>query len=217
MYTTINKNIDKLLKLIDPVKDIGNYIWLLENIRNTDVTVDKGFQTIYQDYWGLTNAGLSSAFIAAYFKHLQFLKMNPRIIDVKTVATTLYGIPTHIDGSKSLQFSFASKMVHMLCPNLPIYDHMLEMFFFLPEKRSGKDFESKLANLHSSYLFMVDEYRRIIEKGLLRTAIESFRSYFKSKDSCSTISDEKIIDTLLWNFVVHHTRGSIRERFLMYS
>ena len=154
MYTTINKNIDKLLKLIDPVKDIGNYIWLLENIRNTDVTVDKGFQIIYQDYWGLTNAGLSSAFIAAYFKHLQFLKMNPRIIDVKTVATTLYGIPTHIDGSKSLQFSFASKMVHMLCPNLPIYDHMLEMFSFFRRSALERILNQSLQiSIHRIYLW----------------------------------------------------------------
>lgn len=164
--------------------------------------------------WGTLG---SQTFLKEYFDQLQFLKIHPGILDPNKVALTLYDTPPTIDEKISIRFSFASKLVHMLRPSSPIHSIIIEMFFFLPEKWSGKDFESKLLNLEMGYNFLVEEYARIIKKGLLKKAIQSFKTYFQSILSCSRINDEKIIDTLLCKCVLHHTRGTIKERFLVFS
>jgi hypothetical protein len=57
----------------------------------------------------------------------------------------------------------------MIDPRLPVYDSMVETFYFLPRSYSETP-ERKLADLMRSYRFLVDEYERILQEGLLRPA-----------------------------------------------
>jgi len=214
MYTIINQNVGALLKLINPQADINPYVWLLGELPNRNVAQDQEFQRIYRLYWQLNPARLSKEYLAAYFGHLEQLKGHPEHITVEAVARHLLPIPTHGNGRQSLQFSFASKLVHMLNPEQPVYDSMVESFFFLPSGGANETTEQKIARLLASYEFLHTEYGRVLEQGLLAQANTQFRARFSVN---AAYTDRKIIDTLIWKFVGFLKRGAVRKGIVVYG
>jgi hypothetical protein len=64
-------------------------------------------------------ARLSSSFYTAYFDTLEAAPtQKPTLL---TVVHRLYDASTNNSGTKSLQFSFATKLLHMTNPKLPLY------------------------------------------------------------------------------------------------
>jgi hypothetical protein len=212
MYELINGNIDTLLCSINRKKDIEPYIWLLETLPGVDVTNHPKYQQVYRDYWKLNPARLDDKFVAAYFSLLQELK-NHTEISVEVVSRNLLKTPSHT-GRYSLQFSFASKLVHMLKPDHPVYDKMVDDFFFFPTGTAKEAREAKLARLLTSYRFLFQEYERILEQELLSDAIIKFRKYFHV---CNGYTNQKIIDTLIWKFVSLLRSGAIINSVIVYT
>ena len=213
MYAVINEHIEALLGVINPAQDVQPYVWLLQVLPNTDVAGDREFQRVYRRYWQLNPARLSDQFYAAYFGHLQQLKGQTNA-SVEAVARYLLAIPTHGDGRQSLQFSFSTKLVHMLRPDQPVYDNMVASFFFLPLGNANENAAAKLTKLLASYQFLVNEYTRILHHGLLAHAIARFREHFQVG---SDYSDRKIIDTLIWKFVGFLRSGAVRDGVVVYG
>lgn len=213
MYGLINSNIDTLLCSINRKKDIEPYIWLLETLPEIDVTNHPKFQQVYRDYWKLNPARLDDKFVAAYFSLLQELK-NQTDINVEAVSRHLLNTPSHTNGRHSLQFSFASKLVHMLKPDHPVYDKMVDDFFFFPSGAAKEVREVKLTRLLSSYSFLSQEYKRILEQDLLVGAIITFRQHFQVGEN---YTDQKIIDTLIWKFVSFLRSGAIINSVIVYT
>ena len=213
MYSTINQNVEALLASINRQSDIERYVWLLRELPNRNVEIDSEFQRAYRHYWQMNPARLSENYLASYFGYLEYLKSQHDVFDVESVARYLLTIPTHGDGRQSLQFSFASKFVHMLNPDQPVYDSMVEHFFFLPTAKPNELTEQKIARLMTSYRFLQAEYGRVLEQKLLAYAIERFRAYFELD---TTYTDRKIIDTLLWKFVGFLKSGAIRSGIVVY-
>jgi len=146
---------------------------------------------------GIEWSGLGQNFRAEYFLLLEREKASPARAGVEQVARKLYEIPVNSKGRKVLQFSFASKLVHMVNPELPVYDRMVEAFYYLPRSYAGKP-EKKLENLLASYRFLVKEYDRILREGLLADVLHWFRRHFSLPPP---YWDHKVIDTLIWKFV----------------
>ena len=95
------------------------------------------------------------------------LKDNVQV-SVEWVARQLYAIPmTNKKGEPTLQFSFSTKLVHMLRPCEPVYDRNIRAFFFLPQASAHKSLDKKLARLMPAYEFLRREYDRVIRKNLL--------------------------------------------------
>ena len=214
MYALINHNVEILLDAINPQDDIQPYVWLLERLPNTNVGNDADFQRVYRRYWQLNPARLSEGYLAAYFGHLEQLKPQPENVTVEAVARHFLPIPTHRNGRQSLQFSFASKLVHMLRPEQPVYDSMVESFFFLPSGGVNETTEQKLARRQVSYTFLYHEYGRVLKHGLLGHAITGFRERFQVNEG---YTDRKIIDTLVWKFVGFLKSGAIRNGVVVYG
>jgi hypothetical protein len=149
---------------------------------------------------------LGQAFRSAYFTLLEKEKRSTASPAVDKVARALYEIPVAKE-RKALQFSFASKLAHMVNPRLPIYDRAVEAFYFLPRSYSGTP-EERLQNLMLSYRFLIDEYERVLRDGLLDPALQAFRRHFGVS---ADYSDEKVIDTLIWKFVPLLENGAIRD------
>ena len=214
MYALINHHVEQLLNAINPRNDIQPYVWLLERLPNTNVGNDIEFQRVYRRYWQLNSARLSQEYLATYFGHLELLKSQPEHVNVATIARHMYPLPTHGNGRQSVQFSFSSKLVHMLRPEQPVYDSMVESFFFLPTGSTNETTEQKLSRLQISYEFLYQEYGRVLEHGLLRDSINSFREHFQVNEG---YTDRKIIDTLLWKFVGFLKSGAIRGGVVIYG
>lgn len=191
MYSLIREHSDYIIRDIGK-KHVDEYDWLMSNLRLLDVSRDSLFKEKYKQFWAMNAARLSDDFVSAYFEYLEKNKDN-RTIGIRKVCDYLwYELPTE----KSLQFSFTTKLVHMINPNMPIYDGMIKDFYFLPDI-SYKDYEKRIINLLTLYSFLKDEQRRIIEQGLLHEPMKKFREHYKPQH----FTDVKVIDSLIWGFV----------------
>jgi hypothetical protein len=212
MYTLINQNITQLLATVEQ-GDIDEYLWMIQELQNRDVTHDQEFHTRYCSYWALNGAGLGQGFRNEYFSILEQAKRSPENASVDGITRKLYEIPTNSLEKKALQFSFASKLVHMVRTELPVYDRMVETFYYLPRSYAGTA-EKKLENLLLSFGFLVKEYDRILRQGLLDQALHSFRRRFSLPPQ---YSDQKSIDTLIWKFVPFLEKGALRDGSVIYG
>lgn len=194
MYRIITQNIDRILDNIDEELDIRIYLSLLNRVHNIDVTQDKDFQNNYCRYWRLYGAGLSQEFRSAYFQLMEKYKdKNP--LDIKEITRTLYDIPSNKKGKKTLQFSFASKLIHTLEPHRPIYDNMVATFYRFSVPNHTKSYGLRILCYLNFYDSLIKEYESVLTNGLLSQSIESFKHKFSISDA---YTNEKVIDTLIW-------------------
>jgi hypothetical protein len=182
----------------------------MDTFRRTDTTRDEQFQHTYRSYWQMGAARLGDEFCRAYFGHLEELKAFERA-DVGRIAVRLYNVPSNSKGERKLHFSFSTKMVHMLQPDTPVYDSLVAQFYFLSE--DGTTFDEKLKTRLGSYQFLVAEYRRVLNEGLLAPSITAFRERFTSADG---FTDTKIIDTLIWRFAAMLSGGALKRGAVKY-
>jgi hypothetical protein len=211
MYQLINQHVDPLLTSLAANNHVRDYCWLLDRLHQANVAVDAEYQRRYKAFWAMNVARLSREFIAAYFAFLEAHKRDNPPPSVNDTAAYLHGFPTGANGRQTLQFSFASKLVHMITPTLPVYDRRVEHFYFLPDGNgTGLD---RLPLLVRSYDFLLVEYRRIIDSRLLVRAFDAFRRRFPEP----RLTSEKIIDSLIWSVVGWLQHGAVRDRTAVYA
>lgn len=214
MYQLINDHIDAILDAIQPETAIDPYNELMEALQVVDVSNDSQFRSTYSQYWGLNAARLSDHFQDVYFRSLEALKAGTNNAEVAAVATELLKTPTGNKGKQSLQFSFSSKLVHMIHPQMPVYDSTVERFFFLPGTETLSKPHRKLDRLLKSYNFLILEYQRILDNEILSQSITRFRNKYQNTE---TWTDVRIIDTLIWQFVSFMRNGDANSREILYS
>lgn len=191
MYSLINQHSKEVVESV-PVDFVVVYEWLLQNTNSQQIE-SPAYQQKYRNFWAMNGALLSSTFYSAYFRTLgEAMHQMPTL---RSVVQTLYFEPTHRDGRKSIQFSFATKLLHMADRRSPIYDARVADFYFFQPR--AKTFESRVSELLEFHEFLTEEYARVLRDGLLANSIQEFRSLHSA--TCWT--DEKIIDSLVWAFV----------------
>lgn len=210
MYSLLNQNVKELLAFIDFNKDIEPYLLLRQAIERVDVSIDESFKRLYSDFWRMSGVFVGEEFRCAYFDYMQACKFSGTP-EVEAAAEHLFRIPTRDDGSHSLQFSFATKLVHMLNPEKPIYDSFIADIYFMPSPSAGIN---GLRELVLSYRFLVAEYARVATVGILKPAIQALRGRF-SLDA--TFTETKAIDTLLWGFGKFLRSGAVRSGVVVYA
>ena len=211
MYSALNHHIGPLLTSIANAGGLDQYKYLIDAFRRTDTTKDEQFQRVYRSYWQMGAARLSDGFCNAYFGLLEELKAFDRT-DVDSVAIRLFNVASNSKGERKLHFSFSTKMVHMLQPDMPVYDSLIAQFYFLAEE--GSTFDERLRNRLDSYRFLVNEYRRVLNEGLLAPSITAFRARFTM---AATFTDTKIVDTLIWRFAAMLSGGALKSGLVKYS
>jgi hypothetical protein len=213
MYRLIVQHTDLLLDSIDARRDVEPYVQLLKDIQRVNVGTDLDFQRRYRNYWGMNAARLSESFLKGYFEFLEAAKLDPGV-EVETAVRHIAGFPSHGNGRQSVQFSFGSKLVHMVRNKQPVYDSMIERFYFFPASRAGEAIDVKIGRLMQSYRFLEREFQRVLEHGLLAKPIEAFRAKFPAEQR---YSDAKVVDTLIWKFVEVLGKGGIRSGSIAYG
>ena len=189
-YDLINQHNAEILATISPAH-VADYDWLRANLHLAET---HDYQQRYRTYWGMKTAHLSYSFCDAYFNILhRHLDKTP---DLGDVMIELYKIPTHRNGRRSLQFSFATKLLHTINNNTPIYDSRVAQFYSL-KKSKWKPIKHRIADFVEFYQFLQTEYRRIIALDLLGPSILAFRHTFHPQ----YFTDEKVIDSLIWGYI----------------
>lgn len=207
MYNLINVHIQPIMDIIQ--QDCGHvteYDWLIQNLNQCATQL---YQDKYKDFWRLNVARLSENYRNVYFKALQGARGNPP--DVGNLAQQLYGTPTRKNEQQSLQFSFATKLVHMVAPTTPIYDSFVAAFYFFKEPASSS-LEQRVAALAAFHTFLSQEYNRILANNLLAESIQAFRQQFNPQQ----FTNEKVIDSLLWAYVKLMRNGGATNGTIIY-
>ncbi len=199
MYHLIEANAATVIGSMQP-QHVTEYDWLMQNIRDCNT---REYQARYKVFWRLGAARLSPHFCKAYFANLQAAQEDTP--DVGALAKRLQATPTHKNGRKSLQFSFVTKLVHMVEPTAPIYDSLVASFYYYKEPPVRLSLARRVEDLVEFHGFLEREYQRILKKKLLARSIAEFRGKFSPRH----FTDEKIIDSLLWAFVSLLKRGGL--------
>ncbi len=190
MYSEIEK-FHTLVIEKTTTEDVAEYDWLLQNAGAAD---SEGYQKKYRNFWTMNVAQLSQDFYTTYFSSLKSaITKTPATSDV---CNTLYEASARKNGTKTIQFSFATKLLHTANPRLPIYDSRIARFYLFQEPPSSS-LQGRIYNLCAFHDFLSREYARVIDNGLLKNAIAAFRQRYKPQKH----TDEKIIDWLIWCFV----------------
>jgi len=197
MYSLINQFAQTVVATIEP-DHVTDYEWL---IRNVGQGTAPDYQKRYRRFWAMNAAQLSPAFYTAYFGALNAALNHPPTLS--SVAQTLHDASARQNGQKSLQFSFATKLLHMTNTHSPIYDSQVAAFYFFQEP--SIDLQQRINGLVAFHSFLTQEYARVLNGGLLASAIQEFRLRLKPQH----FTDEKIVDSLIWAFVALLRKGAL--------
>lgn len=207
MYHLINSHIDQILQSIGQ-DHVTDYDFLIQNI---DQLQTPPYQSAYKNYWRLNAARLSEGFCGVYFDLLQ-VGLRGGMPQIGDLVKQLYETQTHQDGRKSLQFSFCSKLCHMIDRQIPIYDSRIRGFYFFTEPDRKLSLQQRVNRFVDFHAFLIDEYRRVLSEGLLARSIEAFRQRFRPKH----FTDVKVIDSLIWAFTNLSESGGLVYRIIVY-
>lgn len=204
MYQLINENIGQVMDTIDRRKDIDPYLNMAEIFNKGSISENDNYKAIYRKYWQLNAARLSDEYCGHYFKVMEDYRHIDRI-DIEDVVRALYEVPSNSKG-KTIQFSFATKLIHTIDNTRPVYDSLVCDFYFLPQIKSSWKYNKKLTVYTQAYNFLICEHKRVLNNNILSGSIGAFRECFGVP---ITYTDEKIIDTLLWKFASFARSGAI--------
>jgi hypothetical protein len=160
-------------------------------------------------------ARLSPSFYVAYFGALKAATMQNTTLG--SLAHTLHAASTNSKGRQSLQFSFATKLLHITNPHLPIYDSQVAAFYFFQEPdikdpKDPQDLQRRISAFVTFHDFLKQEYARVLQNNLLATAIHEFRLRLNPQH----FTDEKIVDSLVWAFVGLLWKGALTNGQIIY-
>jgi len=199
MYALICKNEQTVIGAIAN-SDVQRYEWLVANLAQANT---QSYQDEYNRFWQMSSfKGLSSQFYQTYFNLLNPAKPIPTL---RSVCETLYQIP-RAQGDQALQFSFATKLRHMLNRELPIYDGRVASFYLFEEPSIKIPLRQRINGFIVFNNAVSREYRRLLISGVLAQPIDGFKKRF-SKSPQHT--DVKIIDWLIYGFVQLWGSGKI--------
>ena len=166
-------------------ESIQAYLFLQREYRNGEGRNDPLFRFVYRSFYRLDNAGLTSEWKQRYFALLE-----EKVLNLEEVLRELYTIPTR-RGKSSVQFSFATKMLHTISPVLPIYDSIVGKVLGISITGRG---EEKIKSCVKAYQKLRDKHDELLKDSRVGTIIEDFKAEFDAGD----LSDTKALDFLLW-------------------
>lgn len=165
-------------------ESIGVYEWLEAHKEKPENPV---FQFVFRSYYRIDNAGLTPDWKMRYF---EYLGQKERRLEV--ILEGLYHIPTKKE-VKSLQFSFATKLLHTLDTNLPIYDSKVADLLGLTVKKK-KDFAANLTRCIAAYEELRLAHQQLLSDDGIKSQIAALKARYQTQ-----VSDEKALDFLLWS------------------
>jgi len=176
-------------------KDIGTYCFLKKKFAKGDILKDLEFQSKFKQFYIMNSAGLSDGWKERFFELL-----SAKYDNLKYILSELYKIPRR-DGRYSVQFSFATKLLHTVNNENPIYDKMIGEV--LDKKINGPNRDEKINSCIEIYNFLKKLYLGLTKNSKIRKVILEFRLRFNV--SRKDISDVKALDFIIWSL------GKIRQ------
>ena len=121
MYAVIDRYQQAIIASIPPAC-VNDYEWLMQNVAQANAQL---YQRRYSQFWVMGR--VPGAFVAPYFAELTAAIQQPPTLHGLCQRLSPYA--TRQNGVETLQFSFATKLLHTIQPELPIYDSRVSRFY----------------------------------------------------------------------------------------
>ena len=193
LISTLSLSRDSIIdKLENRKNDVDRYFYIASVFaQNEPISGNEEFKETYKSFYVMRTAGLSQAHFDKYFELLDRREKN-----LETILNELYEIKT-LKNQNSMQFSFATKLLHTLDNNLPIYDNQVKKTLGLLDPYNVQDTPyKKKKKLLAYYENLKVIYRQLLEEARIKKLIDDIRKYFGW--TASQINDVKILDFILW-------------------
>ena len=115
----IEENESRIVERLE-AESIDVYRFLQIEFLKGDVRSNAVFQFVFRSFYRLDNAGLGSELKREYYALMEEQR-NSKQLDIEKIVRRLYLIK-RLKGDNSIQFSFATKLIHTINGNYPIYD-----------------------------------------------------------------------------------------------
>src|SRR3954453_23469666 len=126
MYRLINRNAAAVIEALVRIGDLNDYLQLRADlISDSASTTSAAFQRSYRRYWRMNAAHLPDSFYGPYFALLAECQRGGHA-DVAKVTRLISDVE---DQNYGLQFSFATKLAHMVDPRVPVFDSFVANFY----------------------------------------------------------------------------------------
>lgn len=198
MYNIIENNIQEIiLKNSNLLNEhFSKYEQLLIHANNklhVDEITKIAFKKEFRTFWSMNVARLDEAFYETYFS----------LTDIYSPIDALHTLK---ERHNKYQYSFSTKFYHtFINTKAPIYDSRVKLFYLLPD--------ASFENFGDQYSFLVKEYERVLKNNLLKNPINSVRKEFNLS---ALVTDEKIIDSLIWMYVNAMQKRDLSDCPFMY-
>ena len=171
------------------LESVDVYLFLKDEYKKGNIKDNTVFQFVFRSYYRLDNAGLTDEFKKRYFELLA-----DKQTDLKTILWDLYEFPTRRN-LKAVQFSFATKLLHTLDNNKPIFD--AEVARVIHESVTGGSAEEKINLCRNIYDDLIRIYSNLIKDKEIKKIISEFRKKFSV--SAERMTDIKVLDFIVWS------------------
>ena len=184
----LDRNQEKIINNLDQ-ESIDVYLWLKNEYEKRGVTSNTVFQFVFRSYYSLDGAGLGEKLKSRYF---ELLAQEEK--DLNVILKELSKIPTQLH-PHTVQFSFATKLIHMIDNSKPIYDKWVAAI--IHKTVTGKNAEEKIESAKGIFNYLEELYGNLLGDEKTKKVIEEFRKQFKVDNR--KIADQKILDFLIWS------------------
>lgn len=177
-------------------ESVNVYLFLKNRLSENADKIDKHhvFQFIYRSFYRLDNAGLGDKLKYRYFELFsEYLKTN-KDVDIRYVCDEL-GKIENLKNTKSMPFSFATKMAATINAEFPIYDSLVAKVFGFSPPHSIKNWDNKF-NIYSNFY---KEIKDTISWLKSQKSTESIMEGYNNKISnWSQVPEVKKYDFVFW-------------------
>ena len=182
----IYNNRSELFKKINKSNSLDDYFFLKMEYEKGNVMSDK-FQSKYKSFYNMYVFGFTDEFFERYFELLNNDETN-----LKKILKELSKIKDK-KGKKSVQLAFASKLIHTVDAELPLYNSAIATTFNLAIPKGS--IEKKINSSIDIYNELKSYHGSLSSRDLIRRTIKEFRNQNDFKEGI--LSDAKLIDLLI--------------------
>ncbi|SFC95158.1 hypothetical protein SAMN04487907_1233 [Zunongwangia mangrovi] len=186
----IKNNAKEIIANIE-YESIEVYEYLSRQFKESDVSENPLFQFVYRSYYRIDNAGLTQEFKKEYFNLLEEFKVKKEL-EIIEIIDRLYKY-RNLKDQKSIQFSFATKLVNTIDKKTPIYDSKVCRVFNF-KNPPQKSFDKKVNKYLEQLSIISATYHDILDSGLLSKVIFMFDCKFENN-----LSPVNKLDFIFWS------------------
>lgn len=193
LVSKLEKNKQQIVDYIRRrISDVNLYFYIKKSFdedRNHVLTSE--FKGAYIKFYVMNSAGLRPEHYNEYFNMLSSGEE-----DLTEILKRMHKIPT-LKNLKTIQFSFATKLIHTVDNHQPIFDKHIGEILNLKQPVDYKlGTEQRIKNRILLYNKLKQSFMTLLKKDGTQDLINTFRQEFNWKSS--EIGNVKILDFILW-------------------